>query len=831
IHLLDPALCLVPVGVGGELCVAGYGLARGYANRPELTAEKFVPDPLATEPGARIYRTGDLARRRPDGSIEYIGRVDHQVKIRGFRVELKEIEVSLAAHPAVRQAVALVLDNRLLAFVTGEIGGPEPVPTDLRDWLRGRLPAYMVPAAFVVLDAFPLSPNGKVDRRALARLAPADLTLPGGEETAAPRTPVEEIIAGVWSEILGTERVGVHDSFFDLGGHSLLATQVVSRLREAFSVEVPLRTLFEAPTVAGLAERVEESLRGGGGFATGPLRLRDGDSRPLSFAQQRLWFLDQLAPGKAVYTIPAGWTLTGDLDVAALTASVREIVRRHEALRTTFPAVDGTPVQVIAPPGAADVLVVGLADLTALPDAVRTAEADRLTTASATAPFDLTTGPLLRFSLVRDGASEHRGLLVIHHIVSDGWTMGVFQRELATLYARRIAGDPASLPPLPLQYADFAAWQSAQTGLLDEQLAWWRRQLAGAPPVLELPMDRPRPAEQSFRGAVLPMLFAPALSRHAHDLARHEGATLFMVLLAALQALLSRLTGEDDLTVGTAVAGRGRLETEGLIGLFVNSLALRGHLDGDPTVRDLIARARETALGAFAHDDLPFERLVEELRPQRSLAHSPIFQVFLMLQNTPLAPIPMPGLEASLLEARTNTAKLDLSVAFMQRGDELAGTLEYATDLFDTATVERFGQRLRTFLAAAVADPVCRLSALPLLTAGEETQLRTWNATGAVWPQASPRGLHGLIEAQAERTPGAVAVSDETASLTYAELDARANRLAHRLLRLGVRPEERVAIRAERSVELMVGLLAILKAGAAYVPVDPSYPEDRQAFL
>ncbi|HEY4590924.1 MAG TPA: condensation domain-containing protein, partial [Thermoanaerobaculia bacterium] len=552
-------------------------------------------------------------------------------KIRGFRIELGEIEVALARHPAVREAVVLVRaeeggDKRLVAYVV-PAGQPAPSPADLQNALRRSLPDYMVPTAFVFLESLPVTANGKLDRRALSRLAVAAVGAAQGY--AAPQGPVEEVLAGIWSEVLGLERVGAHDDFFALGGHSLLATQVVSRVREAFGTEMPVRALFEAPTVAKLAARVGATARG---IQAPPLVSipREGDL-PLSFAQQRLWFLDQLEPGSAVYNIPVVLQMSGRLEVAVLAAALAEIARRHEVLRTAFRAVAGEPVQVIAAPAGPGL---SLIDLAALPAGEREREADRLAAAEARRPFDLGRGPLVRAALLRRDAERHTALLTMHHIVSDGWSIGVLVRELGALYAAFLAGAPSPLPELAVQYADFAAWQRRHLSgeRLESELAWWRGQLAGMPPVLELPADHPRPATQSLEGAVLDFSLGPEALAGLNRLARRHGVTLFMVLLAGFLELLRRYTGEDDLAVGTPIAGRTRVEVEPLIGLFINTLVLRVILAGDPRVPGLLKRVRETTLSAYAHQEVPFERLVEDLVPERDLSRPPLAQVLFIVQ-------------------------------------------------------------------------------------------------------------------------------------------------------------------------------------------------------
>ncbi|HEX9944888.1 MAG TPA: amino acid adenylation domain-containing protein, partial [Thermoanaerobaculia bacterium] len=823
VHVLEPEGQEAPVGVAGELCLGGVQVGRGYVGRPELTAERFVPDPFGP-PGSRLYRTGDLARWSAAGEVEYLGRLDHQVKIRGFRIELGEIESALRAVPGVESAVVLArgdgVERRLAAYLVCGAGNAPPAEA-LRGTLRERLPDSMVPAAFAFLERLPLLPNGKIDRRALARIEPS---IEGREGFASPRTPVEEELARIWSQVLGRERAGLGESFFDLGGHSLLATRMVSRVRETFGVELPLRTIFEMPTVEGLARRIEEALREGSGVATPPLRpVPRQEDLPLSFAQERLWFLDQLEPGNPAYNISAALRLRGSLDVAALARSFAEIVRRHEALRTTFPEIAGAPRQVVAPAAGPLLPVI---DLGGLPAAALAAEAFRLAGQEALRPFDLARGPLLRTSLLRRGEEEWTALLGVHHIVSDGWSLGVLVRELSALYAAFRRGDLSPLPELPVQYADYAVWQRQwlQGEALEVQLAWWREELAGAPTLLELPADRPRPPVQTYRGGTAGVLLDRPLAGALADLARREGTTLFMVLLAGLQALLSRYSGEEDLLVGTPIAGRTRAEVEGLIGLFLNTLVLRGRLGGAPSFRALLARVRAAALGSYAHQELPFERLVDELGVERSLSHSPLFQVLLVLQNAPVEPLELPGLHLAPEDVPSATAKFDLSVTLSEAGGRIAGVLEYAADLFDAATARRMVNHYRTLLEAAATDPDGRVPDLPLLSAAERWQILEWNATDAARPSVC---LFDLVRAQAERTPGAPAVVQGDRSLTYGELARRAGALAAHLRSMGIGPEARVGLAVERTPGMLVGLLGISAAGGAYVPLDPAHPRER----
>ncbi|HKI02159.1 MAG TPA: non-ribosomal peptide synthase/polyketide synthase, partial [Thermoanaerobaculia bacterium] len=795
-YVLDGRGNPVPVGALGELVLGGKGVARGYLGRPDLTAEKFVPNPFGA-PGSRLYRTGDLAHWRPDGTLECLGRIDHQVKVRGFRIELGEIEAALGRHPDVAAAVVMVRGERLVAYVVGRISG------DLRDWLRRSLPDYMIPTAWVALDELPLTPNGKVDRKAL----PAPAAEAGSE--VAPRTPTEEVLAGIWAHVLHRETVGAEDSFFDLGGHSLLATQVVSRVREAFGVELPLRRMFESPTLAGLARAIEMARTEG--LEAPPLvrAARDGDL-PLSFAQQRLWLLDQLAPGNPFYNLSGAMRIAGNLDVEAFRAAVTEVVRRHETLRTGFVSVDGQPVQRIEPAAAFEVPLVEV-----LPEQVREMAAEL-----ARRPFDLSRPPLLRVSLLRLGEAEHVLLFSMHHIISDNWSMRVLVGEVARLYAG------LTLPELPVQYADFAVWQRGwlQGEALERQLGYWKEQLAGAPPV-ELPADRPRPPVQTFRGAV----YRTSLPSRAGAVARERGVSPFMVLLGAFQALVSRYTGQEDVVAGSPIANRTRSELEGLIGFFVNTLVMRTDLAGDPTVVELLSRVRETALGAYTHQDLPFEYLVERLQPERDLSRNPLFQLMFNLLNAPVEKVASADLSLSPLESPGSTALFDLQVYVTETSRGLSTSWEYATDLFDPATIERLARHFGNLLEGIAAHQEARLSELPLLGPGERDQLLLeWNATD----RPVPAGLvHEWIAAQAARTPEAVAVTFGAASLTYRELDRRANGLAWRLRSLGVGPEVRVGIALERSLEMVVAVLGVLKAGGVYVPLDPSYPSERLAFM
>jgi len=817
----------VPAGVTGELLIGGSGLARGYLGRPDLTAERFVPDPFGA-PGGRLYRTGDLVRHAPGGDLLFLGRRDQQVKVRGFRIELGEIEAALRGHPGVAEAVAGFRDlgagGALVAWIVPAAGGVEPA--GLREHLRARLPEPMLPAGWVLLTALPLTPNGKIDRKALPDPEPLVLQRGG---PPAPMTPAEEEIAQVWGQILGVEGAGAHDHFFELGGHSLLATRLTSRLRQLYGIDLSLRDVFAAPRLGELAARVE-ALRGRRPQAREPVLPvpRDPGGLPLSFGQQRLWFLDQLFPGGPHYNLSGRLRLTGALDVSALARTLPEIVRRHEALRTVFRDLAGEPRQVVLPGARAELPCV---DLAGLPAAARRRELDRQLAAEGRRPFDLARGPLLRAALFRLAGREHVLLLALHHIVSDGWSMDVLVREIAALYAAFLERLPSPLPALAVQYADFAAWQRRWlTGAaLEGEIAFWRERLAGAPPFLDLPADLPRRSTQRHRGAVETRVLSTGAQAGLEALSRREGASLFMTVLAGFQTLLFRVTGQDDVVVGSPVANRGRVEIEPLIGFFVNTVVLRARLDGDPAFREAVGRVRESALSAFAHQDLPFERLVEELQPERSLSHTPLFQAMVM-RIEEHGRFSLPDLEIAVLEGERTTTKFDLALAFARTPEGLVLHLEHDVDLFLPATARRLLGHLETLLAAAAEEPERRLGDLPLLTPPERQQLlREWNDAAAALPDEVC--LHELIERQAARTPEAVAVVCEGESLTYARLDGLADRWAGFLRGLGVGPETLVGVCMERSVEMVVGLLAVLKAGGAYVPIDPSYPPERLAFL
>ncbi|MGB8954177.1 MAG: amino acid adenylation domain-containing protein, partial [Tumebacillaceae bacterium] len=826
-YVLDQHLQPVPYGVTGEMYVGGAGVARGYLKRPDLTAERFIDDPF--RPNQKLYKTGDLARLLSNGELEYKGRIDHQVKIRGFRIELGEIESQLLQHPSIRETVVLVRedvpgDKRLVAYVVLD----EAQSADVKVWqahLRDRLPIYMVPSAFVVLEVMPLTSNGKVDRKALPR---PDASGSSEEEYVAPRTGMEEIVAGIWADVLRVERVGVYDNFFDTGGHSLLATQVMSRLAVAFSVQVPLKALFEAPTVAELASRVE-GLQQEQGFVefTSIERVSRESQLQLSFAQQRLWVLDRLiGDGEgAIYNIPGAIRLHGELNEVALEQAFQEIVARHEALRTTFAEVDGEPVQVITE----SPLILEKIDLTAIASDEREAQVNCLVQEEMHRPFDLAVGPLVRCALVRFAKDEHALIMNFHHIVYDGWSMDVLFNELSQLYTAFVAGEESPLAPLPIQYADYAQWQREwlDGGVIDDQLSYWKQQLNDLP-VLELLTDRPRPSVQTYKGRTERFELSKELTDALQALSQQQGATLYMTLLGAFQTLLARYSGQEDIVIGTPIAGRQRREVEELIGFFVNMLVIRTDLSGQPNFREVLGRVRETALSAYAHQDVPFEKLVEELQPERDMSRSPLFQVMFTLQNTPLQP-QFGNLQANLVEPDIDVAKDDLTLHMTEKSDGLSGMIMYNTDLFDTATIERMSGHFRNLLESIAANPELPIGQIDFLTAQDRDMYARINNT-AVEYDLNHLLTDAFVE-QATAHPERIALIFEDRTMTYGELHERSNRLAHYLRAQGVQRNQLVAIMMERSMEMMVGLYGIIKSGAAYVPIDPDYPADRIEYM
>jgi amino acid adenylation domain-containing protein len=909
-HVLNDQLQPVPVGAVGELFIGGDGVARGYLNRPDLNETKFIPDPFSTQPGATLYRTGDLGRYMEDGNIEFLGRIDHQVKIRGFRVELGEIESVISQHGSLREVAILVREDQpgnqqIVAYIVPDRDQAPAVwrslqldpelynattdtssswatatdwVVDLRTYLQEKLPHYMVPAAFVVLPSLPLTPNGKLDRRALP--APDPSAYDAGETTDPPRTPFERLLAEIWSSVLGTASIGIHDNFFNLGGHSLIATQVVSQIRQSLAVELPLRTLFEAPTLAELTLVVlrhrllqlsPEELAALGSEACPPcdspacldeivllpvevrspleqhlldwqalkastdidpfeiVRRNPDEPVRMSLAQQRLWIVDQLENLGATYNVPLALRLEGTLNREVLTNSFTEIIRRHEAVRTTFRSVDGMPLQIIHPAAPFTIPVV---DLRAVPQAEKEAVVIQAVTEETHRLFSVATDLLIRAKLLHIEDDVHILVITLHHIVSDGWSSTVLLHELVALYNAFLNHQPSPLPELEVQYADFAIWQrqwlaeSAQA----KQLDYWKHQLAGIPPLLEFPSDRPRPPLCSYRGKTLAFYLSEDLTQRLNQLSKEAGATLFMTLLAGFAVLLGRYSGQEDVVIGSPIANRTSAKTEPLIGFFVNMLALRAQLHGNPSFLDLLSRVRQTSLDAYANQDISFEKVAEVLNLERNLSYHPIFQVLFVLQNMPHESLQFQGLHSSSMPVDVQTSKFDLSLYMEESEGGLKGLWEYSVDLFDDTTIQRLTRHFITVLEGCLADPHSSVTRVPLLPDAERQHLlHDWNQTEADYPQLC---LHQMIAEQVERSPDAIAVQfEDKTSLTYRELDTLANQLAHRVQALGIRADHLVGIYVHRSAEMLVAMLAVLKAGGAYVPIDPNYPQDRIAYV
>ncbi|ONH53354.1 non-ribosomal peptide synthetase [Pseudomonas cedrina subsp. cedrina] len=823
IYLLDASLNLVPVGVAGELVIGGPLLARGYFNRAALTAERFIPDPFDPAGGGRLYRTGDLARYRADGVIEYIGRIDHQVKVRGFRIELGEIESRLLAQEGVRDALVIAADQQLIAYLVTQ--QPESELPELRERiravLRDELPDYMVPAHFMFLERLPLSPNGKLDRHALPRPEASQ----AAHHWVAPVSALEQQVAAIWADILGVERIGLNDHFFELGGHSLLAMQVASRLRHNLGIELPLRVLFEQPRLDGFVAALHtEGKREG---AAAPALVAASRDLPLvlSYAQERQWFLWLLDPDSAAYHVPSALRLQGPLDLDALQRSFDALVARHESLRTHLYQGDEQTVQVIQPDARVEIALVQSDE----------AQVKAQVEAQIARPFDLQAGPLLRATLLRLGDEDHVLVLVQHHIVSDGWSMQIMVDELVQLYSAYSQGQDLQLPALPIQYADYARWQREwmDAGEKQRQLAYWQDLLGGEQPVLELPFDHQRPAEQSHRGARLFVELPPALVVDLKALAQREGVTMFMLLLASFQALMHRYSGQEDVRVGVPIANRNRVETERLLGFFVNTQVLKADFDQQTSVLQLLRQVRQRSLEAQEHQDLPFEQLVEALQPERSLSLNPLFQV--MFNHQTEARLGGTGHQLSALrvegmEWESQTSHFDLDLDVHEGAESIWATLGYATDLFNASTIERMARHWQNLLQGMVADPRQSIGQLNLLDPAERQQiLQLWDRTDAGFP--AERKVHEMFADRARENPEAVAVKFDAQTLTYGELDRQANRLAHALIARGVGPEVRVAIAMPRSAEIMVAFIAVLKAGGVYVPLDVEYPRDRLLYM
>jgi len=827
IYILDQRLRPVPVGVPGEIHIAGPGVSRGYFRRPDLTAERFITDAHGSS-SARMYKTGDLGKWQDDGNIIFLGRNDRQVKIRGFRIELGEIEASLAGHQGVEAALVVARedrpgDKRLVAYYIGS-GHGRVTAELLQSYLSSRLPAYMVPAAFVRVQSFPLTRNGKVDRQAL----PA----PDGDAYVlnryeAPQGETETALARIWAELLNVPCVGRRDNFFLLGGHSLLAMRVITRVQQMLGLEACMRDLFMHPVLTDFSRHLSCAAHVELPQIT---RCQRGTLLPLSFAQQRLWFLSQMEGVSKTYHIVYGFRLKGPLNVVALRQALDRIVTRHEALRTVFVSIDGVPHQRVLSAASSGFRLVehDLRRHTELQT-----ELDRLVAEEVAKPFDLEHGPVVRSHLICETEEQHVLLIATHHIASDGWSMDLFMKELSVLYAAFGTGQDDPLPEFELQYADYAVWQRTWMAgsILQQQAEYWKSSLAGYSTALDVPADHPRPVRQNYVGGWVPLHLDDELTGKLKQLSIRHGATLFMTLLAAWAALLSRLSGQRDIVVGTPTANRGRSEIEGLIGFFVNTLALRLDFSGSPTVADLLEQAKSQTLASQQHQDIPFERVVELVRPARGLTQSPLFHVMFAWENFEQHALDLHGLSIQRLQCDHGvTANFDLTLSLRALGTTVAGGVEYARSLFERSTIERYIGYLRTLFEGMVADEIRRVDSIPLFTPVERDQiLFAWNDTAADFPH--DQCVHGLFEAHASRAPHALAVAYESQELTYAELNRCANRLAHYLRGLGVQPDSRIAICVERGLHAIVGVLGVLKSEAAYVPLDPACPVERLSHM
>jgi amino acid adenylation domain-containing protein len=827
-YVLDDCMEPVPFGVTGQLHIGGAGLARQYLRRPELTAEKFVPNPFSSEPGKLIYKTGDYVRQMRDGHLEFVGRKDRQIKIRGNRIELSEIEARLVEYPGVQEAAVVPRKDPegepyLVAYLVSRLQ-PPPEMVDVRAFLKKKLPEYMVPILVVTIDRMPLTSAGKLD---VAKFpVPSSARTDRSRDYVAPRTPTEEILAGIWSEVLRVPQPSMNDSFFDLGGYSLLATQVLARIREVFSVELPLNSLFESKTMGDLAAQIAAASR------TPVPRIervsRDAEL-PLSFAQERIWFLTQLDRKISSYHVPRATRATGNLNIVALRDSYSGMAQRHEILRTTFPTIEGRPVQRVH---GASLVPIPVVDLSNIEGAEKENYLQQLILQAGQQLFDIEHGPLLRVRLLRLSEHEHVVVQTEHHLVHDGWAEGVLTRDLLAFYSAFTHGRPAELPPLPIQFADFAAWQRKwmQGEVLESQLAFWKKTLAGALPLLNLPTDHPRPALQTFKGAEEELRLPLPLVESLRDLSRCEGATLFMTACAAFLALLHRYSQQEDIVLGTVIANRSHQQTEGLLGMILNTLPLRTSMEGDPSFRMLLARVRQACLATYENQDVPFEKLVDAVRPERNLSYSPIFQVMFAFHDAPRPDMNLPGLRLQSIDAHNRSAKFDMLVISSTSAEGMTSLFEYNTDLFEAATIRRFVSQYSHLLGTLRESMDQRLSELRYMPQQElDCVIHEFNQTRSSFPQHLC--LHQMFEAQAARTPEAMALETAATKLTYDALNRCANQLARQLQEKGIGHEERVAIYSGRSAEMIIAILGVLKAGAAYVPIDPAYPPKRQQFI
>ncbi|MBA3825727.1 MAG: amino acid adenylation domain-containing protein, partial [Ktedonobacterales bacterium] len=827
-YVLDDQLRPVPVGVAGELYLGGDGLARGYWGRPDLTAERFIPHPFLA--GARLYQTGDLVRWLASGDIEFLGRRDGQVKLRGYRIEMGEIERVLDAQPGVQASLVVVHtgadgDKRLVGYVVGAgLSG-----TQVRADLQALLPAYLVPAAIVVLAALPLTSTGKVDRRALPD--PWGAAAPSLAATELPQGPLEVEVAALWAGVLRHPVIGRHDDFFALGGNSLRATQLVARMRTAFQLDLALAALFDAPTVAQLSAFIAQERAMARASRPVPALTAHGQTAPqaLSYAQERLWFLEQLQPDSALYVVALAVTLQRVLDQTTLERALAVVVARQASLRTTFINTPEGPLQVVAPTAQ---IPLRLVDLRGLSPAERTAAVQRETAYESQTPFQLSGGALTRLAVVRVDEAETLLLVAQHHSISDGWSLAVFLEELLASYAAVSQQQAPALPPLPVQYTDYAAWQRAwlDDGELDAQLAYWQRHLGDAPLLLDLPTDHPRPPVPSYRGIRQGFTIPAALTQQVQALSQSEGVTVYMTLLTAFEALLHRYTRQDDFLVGTVVAGRQRPELDHLIGFFVNTLPLHADLSGAPTFRAALARTRQVTLDAFAHQDVPFERIVAAVQPTRDLSYHPLIQAMFVLQNTALGTLDTPDGSVRVVETDTGTSQFDLTLEVTEVADELRGSVQYNTDIFEAATIARLVDHFLRLLTGALANPDQAVGRLPLLSDAEWQDLVvTRNATAV--DIADLPFVPRAVAVQVARAPHALAVAGDATEWSYTDLMGQANQLAHYLRARGIGHEDLVAVCLDRSPAMILALLGIWQAGAGYLPIDPAYPEERRAYL
>ncbi|MCK5522835.1 MAG: amino acid adenylation domain-containing protein [Thiomargarita sp.] len=826
VYIVDQYLHPVPPELPGELLISGDGLGLGYLNRPELTKEKFIPNPFSNEPGSRIYRTGDLVRYRADGNIEFIGRFDDQVKVRGFRIELPEIELALRQHSDIQDVVVITRedqkgDKQLVAYMVPD--KKQVAVAEIRAFLKKKLPDYMLPSVFMILPALPLTANGKIDKRALPD---PDTNSILTNDYVPPKTPEEELLAEIWTDVLNIERVGILDNFFELGGHSLLATRVISRIRDTFNVELPMSLLFDFPTVAGLMVQISTFQKDQNQIQSLTSVTRDKDL-PLSFAQQRLWFIDNFSPDNPAYNVVAGLILTGKLDKSFLEKGLTEIVKRHESLRTSFPAHQGSPLQKNH---SAIAVSLPLIELSGMDEKGQKREVEHYATKNYLTTFKLSEGSLVRFILLRLAADRHIFFIAMHHIISDGWSLGIFYKELAEYYNAFLLGKEPSLPNLPIQYPDFAVEQRKwfQGEIYEKQLEYWQRKLANLP-TLKFPTDHPRPVVQTFSGAGLWINIPEDITKSLEIFSRKSGATLFMVLLSAFFVLLSRYTGQKDISIGSPIANRNRSEIEGVIGFFVNTLALRADLSGNPTFKALVTQLREVTINAYAHQDFPFEKLVEELQPERSTSVNPLVQVVFALQSSPMELPELKELEVKLFDYQVKTTRFDLEFHFWRKREGLAGLFIYNTELFKEETCTRFLRHFERLLKEVIENPEQPIENISILTDSEKKSLLfEVNQTVVPYPD---KPIHVLFEEYASKCPHAKALVMNDRSLSYGELNERANQLSHYLKAQGVCPETPVGIYMPRSFEMNISLLAILKAGGFYVPLDMENPIERLLYI